>query len=306
MTLVFLAALALGEPSLAQPSAPGEAPPPLVKPDRVQKVSDHVWVIPDDSVPLVSNIGFVVGSRATLVVDTGLGRRNGEAILGQAIKLAPRNALYIVTTHIHPEHDLGAQAFPSSATLIRSKDQVAEIAEQGLTLAQAFARRSALTAELLKDAQFRKADLVFEREHDLDLGGVKVRILAMGPNHTKGDTATFVEGERVLFSGDVAMRPQPAFASPASSLSHWLQSLDRLDALKPAIVVPSHGPMGDAAIIAGYRTYLTTIQARTRELKAQGKSAEEAGTTITSELAVRYPDRGRLAGAIRAAWAEAK
>jgi glyoxylase-like metal-dependent hydrolase (beta-lactamase superfamily II) len=39
----------------------------------------------------------------------------------------------------------------------------------------------------------------------------------MGPNHTLGDTIVWIESDRVLFSGDIAMRAQPAFASIHSS-----------------------------------------------------------------------------------------
>jgi len=135
---------------------------------------------------------------------------------------------------------------------------------------------------------------------------VRVRILAMGANHTRGDTVVFVEGDRVVFSGDVAMRPQPSFASPYSKLSHWLTSLDRLEALRPAQVVPSHGPMGDVAIVTGYRTYLTAIRDRAGALKREGRTRDQAVEAVTAELAVRYPDRGRLGGAIRAAFDEAR
>jgi glyoxylase-like metal-dependent hydrolase (beta-lactamase superfamily II) len=128
----------------------------------------------------------------------------------------------------------------------------------------------------------------------------------MGPNHTQGDTAIFVEGERVLFAGDLAMKGPPAFASSKSSLNHWLSSLDVLDGLKPRIVVPSHGPIGDAGFIAGYRTYLTRIKARTAAAKGAGKSLEEATAAVTAELKPDYPDASRMAGAIRSAYAEAR
>ena len=80
-------------------------------------------------------------------------------------------------------------------------------------------------------------------EYSLDLGGLKAKIYAMGTNHTHGDTVVFVDG--VLFSGDVAMRPQPSFANPTAKISHWLESLDKLEALKPKQIVPSHGSFGD-------------------------------------------------------------
>ena len=92
---------------------------------------------------------------------------------------------------------------------------------------------------------------MFDQDYTLDLGGLKAKIYAMGTNHTHGDTVVLVDG--VLFSGDVAMRPQPSFANPTAKISHWLESLDKLEALKPKQLVPSHGPFGDVAIIAGYR-----------------------------------------------------
>ena len=286
----------------AQPPARSE---PLVLPNTTVKVSPHVWVIPDRSTPLVPNIGIVVGAKAALVIDTGLGERNGAVALTEAQKAAPGRALYLVTTHVHPEHDLGAGAFPPQAKLIRSQAEVAEIAETGLTMADRFAKMSPLNAELLKGAAYRKADIVFDKAYDLDLGGVSVRILAVGPNHTAGDTVAWIAADKVLFAGDVAMKGAPAFASPKSSLAHWLATLDALDALKPAIVVPSHGPNGGPEFIAGYRAYLTAIRDRTRALKMAGKSVEETVAAVTAELKDRYPDTGRMAGAIRAAYAEA-
>jgi hypothetical protein len=89
-------------------------------------------------------------------------------------------------------------------------------------------------------------------------------------------------------------------------VSHWLKSLDVLDALKPKVVVPSHGPIGDAAYIANYRVYLTTIRDRAAALKKEGKSQDETVKTITAEMQDKYPDTGRLAGAARAAYAEAR
>ena len=106
----------------------------------------------------------------------------------------------------------------------------------------------------------------------------------------------------MLFSGDIAMRAQPAFASAYSRLDHWLESLDRLDALKPAIVVPSHGPTGDAGFIAAYRTYLTTIRDRVTAAKRGGQTIDKTVESVSDELAGQYPDRGRLGGAVRATY----
>jgi glyoxylase-like metal-dependent hydrolase (beta-lactamase superfamily II) len=115
---------------------------------------------------------------------------------------------------------------------------------------------SPINAELLKDAQFRKADITFKDNYDLDLGGgVRVRMMAMGFNHTKGDTVFFVEPDAVLFSGDVVMTRVPNVTGPESRVQQWLSSLDKLEALKPKLIVPSHGPTGDASMIAPYRAH---------------------------------------------------
>ena len=302
-SIAALAAL----PMLAQPVSAQTPPDPIVRTEGLRQISSHVHIIPDNSVPRVPNVGFVIGERGILVIDTGMGPRNGAAVAEVAKKLGGSRALYLVTTHFHPEHDLGAQAFPENTTLIRSNDQVKDIAEFGLLLAQMFARRSAIDAELLKDVEFRKANVTFDREYELDLGGVKVQLMAMGANHTRGDTAMWVESDRVLFSGDVAMRPQPAFASPYSNVRHWLSSLDRLEALKPAISVPSHGPVGDGSMFAsGYRTYLVEVRDRTTTEKKAGRSADQAVEAVTAAMVDRFPDKRRLAGAIKAGYAEAQ
>jgi len=212
--------------------------------------------------------------------------------------------IYLVTTHVHPEHDMGAHAFPKDSKLIRSKNQIEDIAAgAGMNLVPVFAQRSALNVELLEGAKHREADIVFDQDYTLDLGGIKARIYAMGTNHTHGDTVILVDG--VLFSGDVAMRPQPSFANPTATISHWLQSLDRLEAMKPKQLVPSHGSFGDTTIIGGYRGYLTHIRDRAAELKKAGKTQDEAIQIITDEMSRQYPDKNRLAGAIRAGFTEA-
>jgi glyoxylase-like metal-dependent hydrolase (beta-lactamase superfamily II) len=302
LLLGVLSLTTVSSPSFAQqPATTG----PMVREGVTTKVSDHVYVIPDGSVPGVPNVGIIVGKRATLVVDTGLGRANGVTVLSETQKVSGKTNIYLITTHVHPEHDLGAGAFPASTKMIRSSDQVAEIAEFGQTTADAFRKRSPVMKDLLEGAEFRKADITYEKEYKLDLGGVSVRVLAVGPNHTPGDTVIFVEKENVLFSGDVAMKGLPAFASPKSSLAHWLTALDQLEALKPSVVVPSHGPNGDVQFIRDYRDYLTVVRNRTATLKAEGKTVEQVTEILAAELKPRYPETGRAAGAIRTAYAEA-
>jgi glyoxylase-like metal-dependent hydrolase (beta-lactamase superfamily II) len=291
-----------------------QAPPrdPLVRENATVKVSEHVYVIPDFDTPGVPNIGMVVGNRATLVIDTGLGVRNGQTVLREATKVSKTAEMYLAMTHFHPEHDLGAGAFPGSAKLIRSQDQQKDIAEFGLALAKQFASRNAAMAELLKGADFRKADISFDKEYHVDLGGVRVQMFAVGPTHTRGDTVLFIEDDDVLFSGDVVMSAFPALnpsgGSPTSSVRVWLATLDRLEALNPKTIVPSHRKMGNAAMITAYREYFRALQKRSAELKQQGKSVNETAEILQKEIPSKFPDMpnpDRVEAAARVAYAEA-
>jgi glyoxylase-like metal-dependent hydrolase (beta-lactamase superfamily II) len=101
--------------ALERASAQNAAPPsPIVAANAVKRVSEHSYVIMG-----FPNIGFVVGNRATLVINTGMGARNGATVLREAQKLAKNPVIYLTTTHFHPEHASGAQAFPSQIPLTR-------------------------------------------------------------------------------------------------------------------------------------------------------------------------------------------
>ena len=62
----------------------------------------------------------------------------------------------------------------------------------------------------------------------------------------------------------------------------------------PKIIVPDHSPVGDASLITETRAFMATLTARIAALKAEGKSAEEAGKIVTAEMQAKYPDWGSL------------
>src|SRR4029077_18845143 len=123
-------------------------PDPLVKENATVKLAPHTYAIPDGNVPLVPNVGIIVGSRATLVIDPGLGRRNGEAVLREVAKVSSNTELFIASTHFHPEHTTGYIAFPATAKYINSTVQEAEFEESGMQMVQQFSGRSPVTAEI--------------------------------------------------------------------------------------------------------------------------------------------------------------
>src|SRR3954454_19909253 len=101
---------------------------PVVHGNPVE-IADGVFVIPDGRVPLVPNIGVIVGARAALVVDTGLGPRNGSIAHKVAKELAGDRPLFLTLTHFHPEHGFGAQPF-SDATIIYNRAEHQELRDK--------------------------------------------------------------------------------------------------------------------------------------------------------------------------------
>jgi glyoxylase-like metal-dependent hydrolase (beta-lactamase superfamily II) len=259
---------------------------PMLGEDTV-KISDHVWAIMG-----FPNIGIVVGSRATLVVDTGLGPKNGATIARVAAKLAPANSkLFLTTTHFHPEHAGGEPGFPAGTILIRDAVQQQEMEKHGQEMIDMFSGRNAQFKELLAGVVLRPPDVTFSQEATVDLGGVTARLLWFGGAHTKGDELTFVEPDRTLVSGDVVQNKTiPNIFGDGGTPATWLAVLDKVEALNAAHILPDHSAPGDGSLVVAERELIAGIRTRALALKQQGVSVVDAGTQISAALKAQHPD----------------
>ncbi|HTW64686.1 MAG TPA: MBL fold metallo-hydrolase [Bryobacteraceae bacterium] len=276
----------------------------LLPENSVTRVSEHVSAIIG-----FPNIGIIVGDRATLVVDTGLGPRNGRIVVKQAEKLAKAPLLYLTTTHFHPEHAMGEQAFPPRTLIIRPAVQQEELEKHGTEMMNMFRSFSAQSKELLADVKLRPPDIVFDKEVTLDLGGgVTARLFWLGPAHTEGDELIMVEPDSVLLPGDIVQdKIVPNIPGPNSSVKNWIAILDKLEPLHPRHVVPDHGALGDGSLIAKERAFIVDLQTRSLELKRQGKTADEAAAIVTAEFKKKYPGwqtMGPVANVVKRVYAE--
>jgi glyoxylase-like metal-dependent hydrolase (beta-lactamase superfamily II) len=285
---VFLFGLAACvDAAYAQPSSH------LLSTDPPTQLSPHVWMIKGSP-----NIGIVVGSKATLVVDDGLGTRNGAMIAEAARKLSAKGArLYLTTTHYHAEHATGDGGFPPGTVLIRPRVQQAELEAEGQKLIDLFASRSAEDKALLADVRYLKPAVLFDTSYNLDLGDVRVQLFWFGPAHSKGDELVMVEPDNLLISGDVVQnKTGPYFYCEDCTPGGWAAVLDKAaQQLHPAQVLPDHSPPGDGTLLAQERAFMTDLAARVTALKKEGKSAEEAGKIATAEMTAKYPDWSGLA-----------
>jgi glyoxylase-like metal-dependent hydrolase (beta-lactamase superfamily II) len=292
----------LTEIALLATGAAAQMSQPMIG-QNIAKISDHVWAILG-----FPNIAIVVGTHSTLVVDTGLGPRNGATVARVAQELAPNNRkLFLTTTHFHPEHAAGEPGFPPGTILIRDAVQQQEMEKHGQEMIDRFSGFSAQNKELLGGVVLRPPDITFDQEATIDLGGVTARLLWFGGAHTKGDELTFVEPDRTLISGDVVQnKTMPNIFGDGGTPASWLAVVDKVATLNAEHVLPDHSAPGDGSLVAEERALISEIRTRALALKGQGLSDDDAGKQISAELKTQHPDwsNTNAAGFVKSVYAE--
>ena len=272
-----------------------EAPAPVLS-GTPTEIAEGVHVIPDGRVPLVPNVGIVLGERDALVVDTAMGPRNGATAREHAERLARGRPLLLTITHFHPEHGYGAQAFLPGATIVYNREQRDELRQKGQGYAELFRTFGEGVAAQLEGVELVDPHVVYDGAADLDLGGRVAQLRTWGLAHTRGDQVVFLPEERILFTGDLVENRFfpifPYFPPDDADVdgSRWIRVLDELERLEPAIVVPGHGEVGDAALIATVREYLVELRAETRRLADEGAAEDEVASTLDDAMRQRHPD----------------
>lgn len=267
-------------------------PAPVVADVEPEEVAPGVHVIPDGRVPLVPNIGIVVGEREALVVDTGMGPKNGRRVLEKARALTDK-PLVLTITHFHPEHGFGAQEF-SEARIVYNRAQQEELAKKGAPYLDMFRSFGDAVAEQLEGVELVDPDEVYDGELTLDLGGTTAELREFGLAHTRGDQVVFLPEQSVLFTGDlVETRFFPIFPwFPPDDVdvngSKWIDVLGRLEALQPKVVVPGHGEVGGPDLIGQVRAYLEDVRHRVNAA-SDGRSSEEVKAALEPEIRAAYP-----------------
>jgi glyoxylase-like metal-dependent hydrolase (beta-lactamase superfamily II) len=272
-------------------------PAPTVDTAAIRQIAKDVHVILDRRVPLVPNIGIVLGATKALVIDTGMGIANGRAVLEAAKRLAGPRQLILTITHFHPEHGYGAEAFKGEAKIVYNKAQADEFADKGQGYLDMFKTMGPAVAEALADTSLVAADELYEgSEHLIDLGGRTVLLKTWGKAHTRGDQIIYLPDENILFTGDLAEEKTfpifPWFPPHDMDIdgANWLKVLDGCLALNPRIVVPGHGEIGDAAILTDVRNYIADVEARVKQAVAAGKTDDEMIAELSPAAKARHPD----------------
>ncbi|MEW2403669.1 MBL fold metallo-hydrolase [Streptomyces sp. NPDC046862] len=271
-------------------------PEPVVRITDVRELAADLVVIPNRGVQLVPNIGIIGGTHSVLVVETGLGSRNAETVLAFASEYAKGRKLYLTTTHFHPEHAFGAQAFTGEATYLVNGAQAQDLAVKGPGCLRMFRGLGETVARQLEGVELVAPDLVYDHAHDLDLGGRVVRLRATGRAHSKGDQVVTVPDAGVMFTGDLVESGQfaifPWFPPHDTDVSgiRWIEVMKRLAARNPRVVVPGHGDVGGARLLADVRDYLELLRDETWRRRDSATSEETIVEELRALMIARHPE----------------
>jgi glyoxylase-like metal-dependent hydrolase (beta-lactamase superfamily II) len=268
---------------------------PIVQISGASDVGRDLVVIPNHNVQLVPNIGLIGGSHSVLVVDTGMGPGNAEKVLAFATEYAKGRRLYLTSTHFHPEHAFGAQAFAGEATYLINEAQAGDLATKGAGYLGMFRTLGEPIARQLEGVELTTPDHVYGDSYDLDLGGRVVQLRATGRAHSKGDQVVTVPDAGVMFTGDLVEAGQfaifPWFPPHDTDVSgiRWISVMERLVAAAPQVVVPGHGDVGGPELLADQHDYLRLLRDETWVRRDSAMSEETIVEEVRALMIEKHP-----------------
>ncbi|MCQ0093120.1 quinoprotein relay system zinc metallohydrolase 2 [Roseovarius sp. M141] len=250
----------------------------------------HRGIVSDaaqDNLGDVANIGFVVGSRAVAVIDTGGSRMVGESVYRSIRRETDLPIRHVVLTHMHPDHVLGASVFADAGAEIVGHARLADaLRDRAPNYLDTFAERIGKAAFIGTTVALPTTE--FSESLTIDLGGRALELRAWPTAHSTTDITVHDSHSGVLFTGDLVVDVQTP--SLDGSLTGWQAVLAEMAALDLSQIVPGHGgPLLDwpEASVPMLR-YLDVLGDDTRAAIAAGSSLGEAVETIGQSEAANW------------------
>jgi glyoxylase-like metal-dependent hydrolase (beta-lactamase superfamily II) len=232
--------------------------------------------------PWTVNAGFIAGDVATLVVDTGTTMQAARTIYGYASCARPGNRLLVINTERHLDHvsgnslfrDLGCDIYGHPGIHRQEEELVGAIAELNACIPNTVRRENEEARVFYQNTHIANPNQFIEGEMRLDLGSFSVQVFPT-PGHTLTNISVFAPIDSVLYCGDCLVSAYlPNLEDGAPELwQNWLNSLERIETLAPAVVVPGHGEVLRGAEITA------EIQ-RTRQVLQQALATGQAPTLV--------------------------
>lgn len=242
---------------------------------------------------------MVSGANEMVLIDPQFLASDAKKVAEQ-IRASGKRLTMVYTTHAHPDHMFGVaeilKAFP--------KARYVALPEVAKRIPTAWPNRRNFWFPTYKDELPSETAIVPEAlpSPTLTLEGETMTITGEVMGDGPGNSFVWIPSLRAVVAGDTVFYRRH-LGVPADPTA-WFQTLDRIDALKPAVLVAGHKAMNasdDPAATQWMREYIKTFNT----LKAQSASAAE----LKQKVLKAYPDvamPARLDQAVEAAFAPAK
>jgi glyoxylase-like metal-dependent hydrolase (beta-lactamase superfamily II) len=216
--------------------------------------------------------------------------------VAERIRASGRRLTTVYTTHAHPDHFLGVAVIMAEFPDVR----YVALPEVAARIETAWPARRNFWYPTYGDELPSEVPIVPEALEApyLTLEGERMEIVGEVMGDGPGNSFVWIPSLRAVVTGDTVFYRRH-LGVPADPTA-WFETLDRIDALQPEILVPGHKPAdapNDPRATQWMRQYITDFN----ELRAESASATE----LKQKVLARYPDLampGRLDQAVEAAF----
>jgi quinoprotein relay system zinc metallohydrolase 2 len=228
----------------------------------------------------ICNTSFVVGSKGVVVIDTGGSFKVGNQLREAIKKITDKPILYVINTHVHPDHIYGNAAFLADKAAFIGHEKLATAME--LRREQYAKINAKLLGEDAKGSELIKPTIAVKTTLELDLGDRKLTITAHPVAHTNTDVSAMDSKSSTLFTGDLLfIERTPVLEGDIKGL---IAELEKLKTSATKQVVPGHGPVTKdwKLAIENEQRYLNAMLNDIRASIKKGESMESAMNTAAA------------------------
>lgn len=228
----------------------------------------------------ICNISFVVGSKGVAVIDTGGSLKVGNQLRDAIKKVTPLPILYVINTHVHPDHIFGNAAFK------QDKPQFVGHAKLGDAMQLRQEAYDKLNIRYLgadaKGSEIVKPTVLVKEPIDLDLGDRNLEVTPYPNAHTNTDISVIDSKTSTLFTGDLLFIERTPVVE--GDIKGLIAAIETLKTYPVKQVVPGHGPVTQDWIDAlnNEQRYLNAVLT---DIRATIKSGGDMGKAMDTAAA---------------------